>query len=150
MIFSSVLSALRVSRAEMGEHDMKKLFISQAVAGVLLIALAVVRLIIPTFLDTFDTINFAAALYIGAAAGVIFLFALLFFLNRKVISYYLGVFGHTLIATYLLITIYQLVAASAFNQVLPIAQSMVLVMILALIAAASIGCLIALLKRLFG
>lgn len=129
---------------------MKKLFISQVIAGVLFAALAVVRLIIPDFLSMFDAINFAAALYIGAGAGLLFVVALVLFLNRKVISYYFAIFAHTMLATYLLITIYQIVAGSAFTGILPIAQSMVLIMVLAIVAVASIACLVVLLKRLFG
>ena len=128
---------------------MKKLFISQTVAGAIFIIIAGLRLINPAFLETFDTINLASALYVAAAAGVLFVFALVFFLRRKVVSYYLGIFAHTLLATYLLITIWQLVSASAFAQLLPIAESMILVIVLALISVASIGCVVSLLKRLF-
>ena len=128
---------------------MKKLFISQTVAGAIFIILAGLRFFNPVFLETFDTINLASALYVAAAAGILFVFALIFFLRRKVVSYYLGIFSHTLLATYLLITIWQLVSASAFAQLLPIAESMVLVILLALVSAASIGCIAMLLKRLF-
>lgn len=128
---------------------MKKLFVSQAVAGIILAVLAGLRLIIPSFLNEFDTINIAALLYIVAAAGILLIFALVFFLNRKVISYYLAIFAHTLAGTYLLITIYQVISASAFQQILPIAQSMILIVVLALVAVTSIGCMVVLLKRLF-
>ena len=142
------MSSVRTRTADRG-IAMKKLFISQAAAGVILMALAALKLLSPAFLSEFDTINIAAVLYIAAAAGILMIFSLVFFLNRKVISYYLAIFAHTLAGTYLLITIYQVISASAFQQILPIAQSMVLIIVLALIAVTSIGCIIVLLKRLF-